>query len=428
MKPWVHLFVSHFGTVVPCCLTPWDRDQALGDINQQSVQEIWNGERMRELRVKMLHDEQDPRCWQCYENEKYGLRSTRNVTNMHYAHRLDWAVNTHDDGTAPHAKPITWDIRISNLCNFKCRICGHHSSSQWYEDAKALGLLSHDIKLHRGPKDFDKLMSQLDFVVPYLEEIYFAGGEPLIMEEHYRILEMLIQRKKTDITLVYATNFSQTTYKDSDAFKLWAQFENVYVHASLDGTERRAELQRHGQLWEQVITNRLRMKEICPNVYFIISPTVCVFNVLHLPDFHRQWTEQGLIRVDEFRPHMLKEPAEYNIRILPAGLKRQAEQKISRHIDWIQEYAREHPPQPLSPREIEMLKGRLSWLKTQSVTGNIKADAVISEFRNCIAYMNAQDDSHLIPAFRKKCADLDRLRGEDTAGVFPELAALLSHA
>src|ERR1051325_11597768 len=150
MKPWVHLFVSHFGTVVPCCLTPWGKEQALGDINEQSVQEIWNGERMRQFRLKMLNDEQDNRCHQCYENEKGGLRSTRNITNLLYADKLGWATNTDADGFSSDAKPIYWDIRVSNLCNFKCRICGHHSSSQWYEDAKALGLLSHDVKLHRG--------------------------------------------------------------------------------------------------------------------------------------------------------------------------------------------------------------------------------------------------------------------------------------
>jgi len=424
MKPWVHLFVSHFGTVVPCCLTPWEKEQALGDINEQTVEEIWQGKPMREFRVKLMNDEQDDRCGQCYENEKVGLRSTRQITNLLYADKLNWVLGTLPDGTAPDSKPVYWDIRISNLCNFKCRICGHHSSSAWYEDAKALGLLSHDVKLHRGPKDFDKLLNQLEFVIPDLEEIYFAGGEPLIMEEHYRILQMLIERNKTNITLRYATNFSQTTYKDLDAFKLWAQFEDVYVHASLDGTYQRGELQRSGQSWQQVVANRQRMQEVCPNVFFTIAPTLSVFNLFHLPDFHREWTETGLIRIDEFIPHMLKHPAEYNIRILPPPLKKKAEEKLSRHVQWLMDYSRQHPPEPLPQKQLQKIKGRFNWLKSQGPTGHLKLDMVINEFRNTITFMNSQDDSHLLAAFRKKCADLDRLRGENTQAVFPELAEL----
>src|ERR1022692_1907398 len=69
MKPWVHLFVSQNGTVVPCCLTPWEKEQALGDINEKTVEEIWNGAEIRELRLKMLRDEKDSLCWQCYDSE-----------------------------------------------------------------------------------------------------------------------------------------------------------------------------------------------------------------------------------------------------------------------------------------------------------------------------------------------------------------------
>lgn len=424
IKPWVHLFISQYGTVAPCCLTPWDKERALGDVNEQSIAEIWNGEPIREFRKKMLADEQDSRCWQCYENEKVGLHSARNITNLLYADKLDWALNTRADGFSADAKPVYWDIRISNLCNFKCRICGHLSSSQWYDDAKALGLLSHDIKLHRGPKDFDRLMEQLDFVIPDLEEIYFAGGEPLIMEEHYRILQTLVERKKTDVLLRYATNFSQTSYKGVDAFDLWRQFDEVHIHASLDGMGERGELQRYGQSWEQAVANRKRMLEICPRVIFSVAATISVFNVLHLPDLHRQWTEQGLMQIDEFIPHLLKEPVEYSICILPQEVKRQVEEKYRNHIEWMKAYAKEHPPKMRPSKQYEKAKDRLDWMKVQ-LTDDLKLHFVMNELQSFITYMNSRDDSHLIPQFKQKCADIDRLRGENTLETFPELAPLL---
>ncbi len=426
MKPWVHLFVSHFGTVTPCCITPWDKEQALGDINDQTVAEIWNGKPMRDLRLNMLKDKPDQRCWQCYENEKMGLHSDRHNTNFHFGHHLPWALSTELNGTAPESKPIHWDIRISNLCNFKCRICGHHSSSQWFEDAKALGLIWHEQKLNRGTKDFDRLMKQLDFVIPDLEEIYFAGGEPLIMEEHYHMLQMLIERGKTNIRLQYNTNFSQTHFKSYDLFEMWATFKNVHVLASLDGSGTRGELQRSGQRWQQVIDNRRRMMRVCPDVDFVIASTICIFNILHLPDFHRQCVEEGLITVDKFLPHTLKTPPEYNVRIMPQALKLEAEDKINCHINWLIKHAEKHPPvtKPLEAGMFEKIKDRMHLIQAERITGHLMLDIIINEFRNCITYMNASHDSQLLIRFRDITARLDRLRGENTRLVFPELALL----
>ena len=113
MKPWVHLFVSQFGTVVPCCLTSWEKDQALGDVNEESIQEIWNGTEMKRFRRKMMADKPDSRCHQCYENEKNGLKSKRNIVNFLYADKIDWVLETNWRGHSPTSKPIYWDLRIS---------------------------------------------------------------------------------------------------------------------------------------------------------------------------------------------------------------------------------------------------------------------------------------------------------------------------
>jgi hypothetical protein len=270
------------------------------------------------------------------------------------------------------------------------------------------------------------LIEQLDFVIPDLEEVYFAGGEPLIMEEHYRLLNRLIEKGKTNIRLQYNTNFSQTHFKGQDLFELWTKFENIHVLASLDGSGKQGELQRHGQNWQQVIENRERMLKVCPHAHFMIAPTISVFNIFHLPDFHKDWVEKGLIKVDEFMPHSLKNPVEYNIRILPTHLKKQAEEKINKHVEWIIAYAKQHPPVeiPLAPEKFEKIKNRLHWIKKNPVTGFFTLDIIINEFQSCITYMNASDESHLIPKFREMSAKLDALRGENTIQVFPELAEL----
>lgn len=412
IKPWVHLHVSAYGKVTPCCQAAWNDSYAFGDINQEGFNNIWNGEKMREFRLAMLKDDFNFRCHHCYDLEKEGLQSHRTLTNSIYADKLHWAIETDATGVSPNAKPVSWDIRISNLCNFKCRICGHHSSSSWYEDAKALGLplsahnkyYSHDRKVNRGVQNFDLLIQQLDFVIPDLEEIYFAGGEPLIAKEHYQILQTLIDRGKTNVRLRYHTNFSKTVFGGIDVFQLWNKFEDVGVWASLDDNEHRGELQRNGQQWAEVEENRKRMLKDCPKVSFAINSTISVFNIQHFPDFHREWTEKGLIFINQITPHLLLHPPYYSIQILPKEIKLRVEEKINNHIAWIKEYIKEHPD------AIDL--------------GVPPVEQLINELKGFLGYMNAKDESRLIPQFKEITTKLDLLRGENTVEVFPELSEL----
>ena len=395
MLPWVHLYISPAGKVNPCCISSWEDD--VGDVNESSIEEIWNGKKMKKVRSRMLRDLKIKGCWQCYENERLGLRSNRQVSNFCYSHKMDWVESTKGNGYAPESKPIYWDLRITNLCNFKCRICNHHSSSKLYDEAVKLGTTAYPTRVHYSMKDFDRVMGQLNPIIPDIEEIYFAGGEPLIMDEHYHILNLLIDNNKTNVKLRYATNFSTSRFKGRDVFKLWNAFDEVYLHTSLDGSGKRGEYQRKGQVWKDVISERKRLKEVCPHVQFMISPTVSIFNAIHLPDFHREWVDLDFIKVDDLIPNALKNPPEYNIRVLPGMLKKSVEKKYLNHIEWLKSF---------SPEKY------------------VKLEIVINEYKSVLNYMNAEDQSHLIPDFINKCNQLDEWRNEDTASVFPELAPI----
>jgi MoaA/NifB/PqqE/SkfB family radical SAM enzyme len=400
MLPWVHLYVSPHGYANPCCLAPWEKEHILGDFNKESFQEIWNGKPMRDLRKKMLKDQPDPKCWQCYENERLGIRSKRQNSNHQYTHHLDWALDTHRNGSVDNPKPIFWDIRISNLCNFKCRICGHHSSSKWYEDAKKLDMLSFDDGIHKSVKNFDELLTQLHPFVTDLEEIYFAGGEPLVMEEHYNMLDLLLSKGKSNIKLRYSTNFSTRFFKGRDVFELWNQFDEVFLHASLDGSGKRGELQRKGQNWDDVVTLKQQLKVHCPRVQFMICSTITAMNVLHLPDFHREWVELGLVAADDFIPHILKRPERLNIQILPPALK---DQVIARYAD------------------------HLVWLDTFQDATLVKMHITKNEYASVISYIQDDDKTALIPEFIDFTDKLDALRGENFREIFPELASLYAY-
>ncbi|HHG83552.1 MAG TPA: hypothetical protein ENJ82_02285, partial [Bacteroidetes bacterium] len=124
MMPWVHLHVTQTGHVTPCCQAPWQAERAFGSVNESAVAEIWNGNAIKKFRKNMLAGKPDPRCQACYDKEKDGFRSLRHVTNQDYGHHVDLLQATAPSGHLPEAKPIYLDIRFSNICNFKCRICG----------------------------------------------------------------------------------------------------------------------------------------------------------------------------------------------------------------------------------------------------------------------------------------------------------------
>ncbi|GAB5538264.1 MAG: hypothetical protein Salg2KO_03670 [Salibacteraceae bacterium] len=219
------------------------------------------------------------------------------------------------------------------------------------------------------------------------------------MEEHYHILEKLIAKGRSNVKLRYATNFSVTKFKQWDAFELWQNFDTVFLHASLDGYGKRGEFQRTGQVWENVPRERERLRKIAPHVQFMISPTVSIFNVMHLPDAHKHWVETGFVCVDDVIPHTLKNPEEYSIQTLTADLKKRAENKIKAHINWLE-----------FRRDVSLHK----------------LDIVIDEYEGILRFMNANDQNKQLNQFQARTTKLDELRQESTSNIIPELSSILA--
>ena len=222
----------------------------------------------------------------------------------------------------------------------------------------------------------------------HTEQFYFAGGEPIIMEEHYRILKELDKRKMYHVRLQYNTNFSRTTFKDIDVFELWNKFDSVSIGASLDAEGPRAELMRKGTVWEETIANRKRMMEVCPQVDFYISSTVGLINSLHVTDFHRSWVEQGLIKPEDFNFNLLQHPVWQRMDILPPEYKQQVKEKFEEHI---------------------------KWLTTQD--GLTRAT---KGYQSAIDWMMSKDNQKHLGLFFSNTRKYDKIRNENTLEIFPE--------
>jgi organic radical activating enzyme len=375
------------GEAYPCCHAEMGVGQ-VGNCRNNTLEQIWTDTPMKQLREDMLSETPNVACGRCYEQEANGFFSGRRSANKHHGHHVKKLEKNPFEMTY-------WDIRFSNLCNLKCRSCGHIFSSQWYQDqAKLAGGDWKDrntVLNYAGRTELD-MWEQLEPHLDYVEQIYFAGGEPLLMEEHYRILDELVRRKRFDVRLIYNTNFTHTDLKGNSVFEYWRQFDSVAVGASLDDSGTRGEYIRKGTDWAVVEQNRRDMMQVCPEVDFYISPTLSIMNAWHLPDFHRDWVERGLIRAQDLNVNILQDPLHYRIDIAPVEYKAQLLAKFTDHINWL--------------RDQDLLQ--------RATQG----------FESAVKFMMATDNTHLIDTFWRKTHELDDIRRENILDIISELAAL----
>jgi radical SAM protein with 4Fe4S-binding SPASM domain len=408
MLPWMHMHAFPDGRAYPCCLA--DYWYPVGDLRKHTMEEVWNQDHYKTMRKNMLEGKKCSECTKCYEQEENGFFSMRNDSNRNYGHHIaNVEANTHADGYNEEFKIRYWDVRFSNLCNMRCRSCGPIFSSNWYNDHVkmydtvpkapdyALGVREkfrdRDMaRVEYTTGDEDGMLSQMEPHIPYLEQVYFAGGEPLIMKEHYFMLEKLIEYDKQDVRIQYNTNFSELRFKDKHVFDYWKHFKNVSVGASLDAMGERAELMRKGTDWQQTLENRRRMIAEVPHVDFYISATVSSMNIMHVMDFHREWVDLGLIKPQDFNINICQSPEWYRIDIFPQEFKAKIRSKVEEHLLW------------LEPQD--------------------KLQRASNGYRSLLNYLDSNDGSEHYDRWIKETELLDNIRQENFWETFPEFKEL----
>jgi hypothetical protein len=365
-----------------------DTDQALGNINDMPIDEVINSEEFKTLRKQFMNDEKPDMCTRCFELEDtadtWTLRKSSLETFKHY---LPLAEETQEDGTIDDFKMRYMDIRFSNLCNMKCRTCGPELSSKWYDD---------QIKLFPGyerPKfidvnSADDFMGKLRPHLDTIEEVYFAGGEVLITPQHYEVLDYWLKNNRRDVRLRYTTNFSNLRHKQKSMFDYWKLFDDVRVAASLDTFGARAEYSRSGTDWNAIVQNRREMIEASPTTYFELTPTVSIFSVYNLFEFHKTWVEEGLLDINNIRINILTHPRYFSITILSKELKDKIAGIYKEYVKWLQE--------------------NNAWAH------------IIKDVEGIVEHMYSADHSNLIPDFIKHVEAIDNVRNEKFTETYPE--------
>ncbi len=385
--PWIHTQIETTGNVKLCCVAHSPR--TLGNIHRQSIAEIFHSDEMNHVRNQMLLGVWPEDCRACRDREAMQLQSFRQSSNRN--HRAHFAqLVTRQIPLTPKIRTI--DLRLNNTCNFKCRSCDGFSSNRWFAE--------HDLIYPENPiairyQGFDRSASFDDdfdrHILPDLDEIHFAGGEPLIMDSHYRVLEKLIAAGKTGVRLQYDTNFSRLTFKHWDAIELWKKFTHVQISLSLDGTGRRGEYIRQGLDYAKWVENVERLRRELPNAERNLHFVVSIFNVIDFPEHYREITEGRFVDPDRITLTFLEWPEFLSAQVLTPELKRKVQ---------------------------DDLRGLLA------ADGGIRPP-VGSQIRALVDFIGAKDlHTQQGVAFAEKTRALDRLRGQNALELFPALAPM----
>jgi len=397
VRPWLHLNFLPNGKVRPCCLMD-DETSIIGDLKTESIENIWNSPKLKKLRKDMLEDKKPELCKRCYEHEEANQKSVRMFNNEDFSDYLKKIpFHTDEDGFNNREDLIYWDFRFTNKCNLRCRSCGPSFSSAWVPDAKKLYGATEHVKLTK----FEEVngVTNLDFVKSRIKDakrIYFAGGEPLIMDEHYLVLDMLLEAGNTNCNITYNTNLNHLSYKHWNVLDYWRKWpkRELVIWPSIDEIGERAEIVRKGTDWSRVEANLKAITaegwQIHPNI------TTGALNVFRLPKIITYFYENGVLTKEEhyanFNINIIDFPTHLHIRALSDSFKQQTKQKI---LDFLEEFKN----------------------KTSGIT--------IERFNDRFNYVLKLLDEPQIPEWRDSFIlfneSLDSIRNESLYDVIPEL-------
>lgn len=388
--PWMHLYVNPQGLVGTCC--EFNENYPLGKLSESSLDHIANSSAMKTVRNQMLSGQRPNICSACWTKEDAGLPSARQRFNQQFSQHQTLLEQTNEDGSFDAFKLRYLDFRASNICNLKCRMCSGKFSSRIAKEENDLYNHSTFVDLKLTAEEITSTLLFIEQNIEYLDTVYFAGGEPLIMEDHYKILDLLLKYNKSDIKIIYNTNLTQLSYKKYNILDYWKKFSNITVGASIDLLGPQAGYVRSGTDYDVLESN---YEEIKDHVNFTITSIVHLCNVFNLPRLQQHWITNKKLNPKNLSFRALIYPENMTLQVLPSLYKKLADEAISQHIDWLSSIS-----------------------DTQSL---------VDTWKNVLQYMHAKDQSHLLEDFFRLTDDKDHARNERFEDTFPEYRDLRSY-
>jgi hypothetical protein len=371
--PWMHLATNASGNLRVCCnSTPGKNfilkpDGTPYKLHRDDMQRAWNSETYAVIRRQLLNSERPEMCARCFGEEDAGVRSARQAWNQ------TWREDKQYTERAPFDIKYV-DLRLSNLCNLKCRMCNPYASNMWVKEWASVETALSKSEYKRLSKmdwpEEEKTWENLFAIAHTVEEIYLTGGEPTVIKNQQRLLDYFIDNGTAkDIKLKYNTNLVKMP---SWLLERWRHFKRIQLNCSIDAVGELDHYIRHPSRW-QTVTENFESIQTLDNANIEIHCTVQMYNILRLPELIEWAKPYG----HKIYFNILNHPAYLNITVLPNQLKQQAGEQLKPYVD-------------------------------------------LPKVQGIIDYMWHEDWSNQLPDFYKYTHTLDANRNEDFYSIVPE--------
>jgi len=415
--PWIHLEASAIGEIKPCCMA----DGPVVDVKtgipltltSDTLLDAYHSAFMGKLRMSMLSGQRPEICKKCWDEEDAGVVSKRLIFADQYSKKPEFngifTTPVRDSGL------VFLDLKLGNICNLKCRICGPMSSSKWVKDeidvdVKFHGFDKHDKKSHpaykfskqgQWPRDNKLFWNDLEKLLPQITHLEFTGGEPWMIQEHFDLLEKAVELGYAkNIYVHYNTNGTQ--FNEKAMYDVWPHFKEINIAFSIDDIDEYFEYQRKGAEWRDVLQNIILLcHNKSPNITTEICTTVNVLNIHHLPQLAERIVT--LVGLDSWYLNLLHSPNYFNISNTSNAHKQFITFELMRH----------------------------DWDQYDHLYGNKEKGTVREEIRNLISFMNEnvlEDATQVRSDLQNEISNMDDIRGESLEKIDPKLYKLIEEA
>ena len=437
--PWIHFATRPNGDMRLCCNANSSGagiDHEIGLVKNETGQpanfgretpmSAWNNEYMKDVRITMLDGKIPASCVKCHKEESQGVASKRIwETGTWVEDGIDLPElikQTEEDGTVPE-NLVYLDLRLGHTCNLKCIMCSPHDSSMWVADHKKVYPIfqakelkeqmawdsdAFDNYWYENPDFWKEMYAQ----IPNLKQVYFAGGEPLLIKEHKLFLEEIIRQGYADKILVrYNTN---GLLVNDEIIELWKKFKKVKVGFSIDAVGDRNYYIRYPSDRDTIERNLRKLDNTPDNIQVSIATAIQLLNIKHLPELAKWKIQQNFKKVNFenvtggiqagggiVNMHLLYIPTFLSIRCLPEYDKEQVRKSFADLATWLYANYRQD--------EDFWKNNPYGWKRWQAV----------------LDFMDAEDHTAQLPAFVEYIEKMEAVRDTNFAKTFPELAHLL---
>jgi hypothetical protein len=448
--PWIHLSTRPDGSARVCCTAnassvgPTNDKEHGGQVgvlknaegkpanfNTATLQEMWNNDYMKNVRTQMLNGEVPPSCVKCFKEEAAGHRSKRQWETEYWAQRIDLderIAETGEDGSVDQ-KLYYIDLRMGTKCQLKCVMCSPHDSSAWVPDWQKLypqienEALKETMVWDNKGKNFgasynwhknnQEFWRQLYDQIPHMKQLYFAGGESTIIEEHYELLEKCVEMGYApNIELRYNSNGLEMPDR---LFELWDQFQRVRFHFSIDSIHEMNDYIRYPSKFSDIEAQLDRLDQTGDNIEVTVACAVQSLNIYYLPDFIKWKLSKNYRKINPWplgagliNYHFVYMPAHLCVKSLPNWFKQKVQDKYEEFYPWLEE----------------------NWQLCTGIGNSVdyakwrEANYGIKRLQGMIQFMWSEDWGQRHPEFQEYIQLMDNIRGQDFSKVFPEMADL----